>query len=79
MNDFSELTLDEITIILDNGNDYTKEYLATLGFERFGISKSKSLQKNKQQLIMSLRAAVNNEKIITNMIKVIKHTRSHND
>lgn len=51
----------EIHSILDNA-DFTKKQLAQLGYERFGISKSRLIRQNKSELVESIRAALQHER-----------------
>lgn len=53
----------EIEGILDN-DSYTKEQIADLGVQRFGISKSKLVRLRKEDAKDSIRAALENERAL---------------
>ncbi|MBP7961161.1 MAG: hypothetical protein KBG20_02045 [Caldilineaceae bacterium] len=58
--DLESLNVNEIDSILNNP-EYSKDQLARLGNERFGISRSKLIRQGKSKLIESIRAAYQHE------------------
>ena len=59
--DLESLGQDEIERILDDGN-YTKEQIAEMAVQRFGISRSKLVRLRKTEARESVRAALEHEK-----------------
>ena len=58
------MTQTELEDILDDGMAYTKNQIAELGFQRFGISRSKLMRLRKDDALESVRSALRNERIL---------------
>lgn len=61
--DLERLSYDEVEQVLDDER-YTKRQIAELGFRRFGIPEKSILRARKDDAVMSVRAAVTNERIL---------------
>ena len=61
--ELESLCQEDVERILDDGN-YTKKQLAELGYRRFGISMSSLTHLRKEDAVISVRAALRNERTL---------------